>query len=105
MKSALRLAQEAHTVRVAKLILKAESLGIGLTEGDAYRDPRLHGEMGVKMGYGHKNSCHKNRLANDFNAIDPLEHVILHDYWDSIGGAARILNDMNHYSSGWQGMR
>jgi len=104
MKSELRLAQEKHTYRIGLLLLFAHNAGIGLTQGDAFRDPRVHGEIGVKMAYGHKNSCHKLKLANDLNAIDDQEHVTLHDEWDRLGGAKRLLNDMNHYSSGWKGM-
>ena len=32
----------------AELILKAYEMGYEVTLDDAYRDPRLHGEMGVK---------------------------------------------------------
>jgi len=48
---------------VAKLIEHAYSLGYTITLGDAYRDPRLHGALGVRMGYGNAKSCHKLRLA------------------------------------------
>jgi len=103
-KSELRLAQEKHTVRIGMLIMFAHAEGIGLSEGDAFRDPRVHGEMGVKMAYGHKNSCHKLKLANDFNANEERDHIKLHDEWDRLGGVSRLDNDMNHYSSGWKGM-
>lgn len=90
---------------VAKLIAFAEVNDIELTVGDAYRDPRLHGEVGVKKGYGHPRSVHKMRLAIDLNAKDPSDHVVLHDHWDKLGGAQRILEDMNHYAYSWEGMR
>jgi len=88
---------------LAKAAEIAEREGIYVTGGDAYRDPRLHGEMGVKMGYGAANSCHKLKLARDLNFIDVKGfrnefHNELHDYWDSIGGATRIVGDMNHFS-------
>jgi hypothetical protein len=41
--------------------------GYRLSDGDAYRDPRLHGDVGTKLGYGHASSAHKNRLARDYN--------------------------------------
>lgn len=88
-----------------QLIHFAEINGIELTIGDAYRDPRLHGEVGVKKGYGHARSVHKVRLAVDLNAKDPADHDVLHDYWDKLGGAPRIAEDMNHYSFSWEGMR
>ena len=105
MKSSIRLKQEQFAIAIAQLILHADSLGIGVSFGDAYRDPRLHGEMGVQKGYGNKNSCHKARLAVDLNLVDPADHVRLHDYWDKLGGSKRIDNDMNHYSFEWQGIR
>lgn len=50
-----------------RLIDFAYAQGYELTLGDAYRDPRLHGALGVPLGYGHRNSNHKNRLAQDYN--------------------------------------
>ena len=38
-----------------------------VTLGDAFRDPRLHGEFGIKQSYGAANSYHKRRLAVDLN--------------------------------------
>lgn len=35
--------------------------------GDLFRDPRLHGALGVKQGYGARNSCHKLKIAIDLN--------------------------------------
>ncbi len=105
MKSVLREKQEAFAVALAKLILFADSKGIEVSIGDVFRDPRLHGKLGEAGGYGHKNSCHKLKLAADLNLLNEKDHELLHDHWDSIGGAARIAGDMNHYSWGWQGMR
>jgi len=95
---------------LAKAAEIAEREGIYATGGDAYRDPRLHGEMGVKMGYGAANSCHKLKLARDLNFVDVKGfrnefHNELHDYWDSIGGSPRIIGDMNHFSLEHQGHR
>ena len=97
---------------VAKLIEYAYSQGYELTLGDAYRDPRVHGEHGVKHGYGAAYSNHKQRLAIDLNLFKDgvyldsgKEHGPLHDFWDSIGGAPRIASDMNHYALEWQGRR
>ena len=89
---------------VADLISHAYSLGYELSFGDAYRDPRC--------GYGHIESLHRRRLAIDFNIFldgvwltDGTGHDELHDYWDTLDGAERIDNDLNHYSVAWQGMR
>ena len=61
------------------------------------------------MGYGHPNSCHKLKMAIDINFIVDGQvggedlHARLHDWWDAMGGAKRIDNDMNHYSLEHQG--
>ena len=90
---------------LANLILYAASKGIFVSIGDVFRDPRLHGKLGESKGYGHKNSCHKLKLAADLNTMDDKDHSTLHDYWEAHGGAVRIAGDMNHYSLEWQGMR
>ncbi|QOC54753.1 M15 family peptidase [Aeromonas phage T7-Ah] len=91
---------------VAKLIDFAYANGYELTFGDAYRDPRLHGDMGVKKGYGHSKSNHKIRLAVDFNLFkdgkyltSSEDHKPLGEFWESIGGTwGGRFNDGNHYS-------
>lgn len=113
MKGKLRLAQEAHARRMSALREWLTAEGIGYSEGDAFRDPRVHGEFGestitvggvtINVPYGHAFSCHKLKLADDLNFIDPKDHIKAHDQWDRIGGAKRLLHDMNHYSSGWEG--
>jgi hypothetical protein len=100
----LREQQSEFVLQIAGLIAYASSIGLELTFGDAYRDPRAHGGLGIKMGYGHKNSCHKLRLAVDFNVFrdgklaEMMDYDLLHDYWDTVGGARRIDNDLNHFS-------
>ena len=101
----LRTEQERFAVALATLILEADKLGIKMSIGDVFRDPRLHGHIGESKGYGHRNSCHKLKLAADLNLVNANDHKKLHDIWDTMGGAPRILNDMNHYSFEWQGMR
>ena len=59
--------QIEFTKLVPRLIDQAFELGFDVTLGDAFRDPRVHGEVGVKMGYGHPKSNHKQRLAIDLN--------------------------------------
>lgn len=61
---------------------------------------------------GHERSLHKLGLAVDLNlykdehyVTDDTGHKEAHDYWDTLGGAERIDNDMNHYSFAHQGMR
>jgi len=93
---------------VADLIVWAYDNGYELTFGDAYRDPRLHGQMGWKVGYGAASSCHKIRLAVDFNLfkdgvfLDSTEaHTPLGEQWEKMGGTwGGRFKDANHYSLG-----
>ena len=98
--------------KVPLLVAEIKRLGLRARGGDLFRDPRLHGQLGEQKGYGHKNSCHKLKLAIDVNLVkdgvllgDGPEHAALHDFWDSLGGAPRIPHDMNHYSVEYRGMR
>ena len=109
----LRQKQSIFAERIATLILLAKSKGYEVTFGDAYRDPRVHGEFGEKKGYSHSRSTHKVRLAVDLNLFKdgqlyPEGHQELHDIWDMLSpglASARILNDMNHYSFENEGVR
>lgn len=109
----LGAAQRKFTHMVAQLIEFAYDNGYELTFGDAFRDPRLHGEPGKKAGYGAANSNHKLRLAVDFNLFkngkfleSSEDHRPLGEFWESIGGAwGGRFNDGNHYSLEWQGRK
>lgn len=111
----LRKKQSKFVICLAGLILDATKKGYELTIGDAYRDPRVHGEMGVKLGYSHPSSTHKQRLAVDFNVFKGgvlLEgseadkaHKELHEFWVSVGGSPMIIGDSNHYSFEEGGIR
>lgn len=98
---------------IPSLINKAKELGYQVTLGDAYRDPRLHGEMGTKKGYGHPKSAHKLRLAIDLNLFKDgvfmsktEDHQALGEWWESQGGTwGGRFNDGNHYSLEHQGMK
>lgn len=82
--------------------------GYECTEGDAYRDPRVHGELGEKKGYGRKWSAHKMRLAKDINLFKDgkfltttEDHRISGEKWESRHELCRWgghYNDGNHYS-------
>lgn len=105
--------QRKFTRMIAQLIEYAYANGYELTFGDAYRDPRLHGGVGVKKGYSSANSLHKSRLAVDFNLFKDGEylttteaHKPLGEYWESIGGTwGGRFNDGNHYSLEHQGRK
>lgn len=106
-KETLSQKQARFMIAIAKLILWAEQHGKEngyiCTLGDAFRDSRVHGPFGVKVGYGSAYSMHKLRLAVDINVIKngvltAEFHPALHDEWDRLGGAERIAKDLNHYS-------
>jgi hypothetical protein len=98
---------------LAELINYAYSNGYELTLGDAFRDPRLHGEVGVKKGYGHFKSAHKQRLAIDLNLFKDGKyltsteaHKPLGEFWESLGGTwGGRFNDGNHYSIEHNGIK
>lgn len=98
--------QRKFTKMVAQLINFAYKSGYELTLGDAYRDPRVHGHVGVKKSYSSANSLHKQRLAIDLNLFKDgkyltrtEDHRLLGEYWESLGGSwGGRFNDGNHYS-------
>jgi hypothetical protein len=98
-----------HSVMLAHLILYMDSLGYGVTLARGYASQAANAADG-----GHVRSLHLDGLAQDINLYDPETgeyirdgrgHDIAHDYWDKMGGAKRIANDMNHYSIAYRGMR
>ncbi len=107
--------QKTFARLVPRLIDKAHELGLEVTLGDAYRDPRVHGALGVKMGYGHPKSGHKQRLAIDLNLFkngvfltSTEAHKELGEWWEKQHPQARWggrFNDGNHYSFEWGGIR
>lgn len=111
----LRTLQSEFARLIPRLIDKAYELGYEVTLGDAYRDPRLHGALGVKAGYGHPKSAHKNRLAIDLNLFRGGEfmartsdHKELGEWWEQQHPLARWggrFDDGNHYSFEYQGMK
>jgi hypothetical protein len=109
--------QRLFTKLMAQLVLWAYENGYELTVGDAYRDPRSHGEYGTRKEgtYGRKKSNHKRRLAMDFNLFIDGEYQTtseayqeLGEYWESLhelcswGGR---FNDGNHFSLLHEGRR
>lgn len=113
MKETLRQKQSRFAGMIPGLINKAIELGFELTLGDAYRDPRLHGAVGMKLGYGHSKSAHKQRLAIDLNLFkdgiflgSTEDHKELGEWWESQGGTwGGRFNDGNHYSLEHDGIK
>jgi len=106
--------QELFMRLLPRLIDKAHELGFEIRGGDLFRDPRLHGELGIKQGYGSRNSCHKLKLAIDLNLFrvvyptderemvtDTEGHRELGEWWEQQHELCRWggrFNDGNHYS-------
>ena len=105
----LRQRQSQFALAVAHLVLHAAEMGYEVTHGDAYRDPRVHGEVGEKKAYGHPSSQHKKRLAIDLNLFkdgkylpNTDDHEPLGEWWEKTYGyqGARWggrFRDGNHY--------
>ena len=98
-----------------RLIDEAHRQGFEIRGGDLFRDFRMHGYIGESKGYGHKNSCHKLKLAIDLNLFKngkfiqtTAGHKQLGQWWEkqhelcSWGGR---FNDGNHYSLEHTGSR
>ena len=109
----LRDKQQKIVSMLADLIKFAESRGYQLTLGDAYRDARVHGEVGVKASYSSANSVHKQRLAIDLNLFkdgvylsSTEDYEELGKYWENIGGTwGGRFEDGNHFSLEHNGMK
>ncbi len=109
--------QRKFTRMIAQLIEYAYANGYELTFGDAYRDPRLHGDIGVKKSYSSASSLHKSRLAVDFNLFKGGQYLTtteahrpLGEFWKSLHpdccwGGDFSSPDGNHYSMEWQGRK
>lgn len=108
-------AQRLFMRLVPRLIDKAHELGFELTLGDGYRDPRVFGEIGEKLGYGHARSGHKRRLAIDLNLFHngvylskTEDHAPLGSWWKKQHKLCRWggdFEDGNHYSLEWDGIK
>ncbi len=107
--------QELFSRMIPLLYLYAQFHGYQIRTGDVFRAPSVFGKLGESVGYGHKNSAHKLKLAIDVNLTENgiyLEgiaaadaHNFLHTFWDMLGGAPRISHDLNHYSLMHEGVR
>jgi hypothetical protein len=105
--------QRQHPLMLAKLIIWLYEQGYEVTWGDSYRDPRLHGAQGIKLGYGAMNSNHKIRLAVDLNLFkdgkfltSTEDHTPIGEKWESMGGAwGGRFSDGNHYSLEHEGRK
>lgn len=98
---------------VANLINFIYLQGYEVTFGDAFRDPRVFGHVGVKEGYGRKFSNHKIKLAIDLNLFKDgvyltktSDHEFAGLFWEEMGGEwGGRFEDGNHYSLEHNGSR
>lgn len=108
--------QQRFARLTVRLFQEIERQGFTWTYGDAFRDPRVHGEQGVKLGYGEALSAHKQRLAIDINLFkngvyqtDTEAHRQFGDWWlaqdpDCRWGGNFTKPDGNHYSMIYKGI-
>ena len=109
----LQQKQAKFAQMVARLIDQAFAMGYEVTIGDAYRDPRVFGNIGQRLGYGHPKSAHKYRLAIDLNLFQngrflqsSEDHRPLGEWWESQGGTwGGRFDDGNHYSLEHEGVK
>ena len=100
--------QELFMRLLPRLLDKAHELGFEIRGGDLFRDHRVHGVLGTKKAYGHKNSGHKLKLAIDLNLFlddkwqtETSQHEELGTWWEAQHELCRWggrFNDGNHYS-------
>lgn len=105
--------QKLFAELVSWLLYQATQMGYEVTLGDAYRDPRVHGEYGEGRGYGHRKSNHKLRLAIDLNLFrdgayltNSEDHRPLGEWWEAQHELCRWggPRDGNHYALIHNGM-
>ena len=112
--------QQEFNYYASKLAVWAyEELGVRLTDGDAYRDPRLHGDFGVKKSYSASKSVHKKRLARDYNLFVNGKYITngSHEMYIKLGAKWEAMHplarwggrfksgDANHFSFEYQGYK
>ena len=79
------------------LLRHIEAAGYQCTLGDAFRDPRSHGHMGVMGVYGRAKSAHKQRLAIDLNLFKGGEYLSTTEDHRPIGEYWKALHEDNRW--------
>lgn len=107
--------QELFATLIAEHVLWLNEQGYKTRLGDLFRDPRVHGDVGTKIGYGKAYSMHKDKCALDINLFlngkyltTTEDHRASGEMWESRhplccwGGR---FDDGNHYSLTHQGRK
>lgn len=107
--------QELFSQLISEHILWLYRRGYKVRCGDFFRDPRVHGEVGEKVGYGNAYSMHKSKCAADLNLFkdgqflkNTEDHLESGEKWESRhplccwGGR---FDDGNHYSITHEGRK
>lgn len=87
-------AQQAFAVDVARLILRAHELGIGLSLDEAYRPPEV-AKLYAQQGRGISNSLHCDKLAVDLNAFVGGKLVTTQEGYAALGAFWKSLSPLN----------
>jgi len=108
-------AQELFILLLPILLDYIHSKGYRTRGGDLYRDPRVFGEIGERLGYGHPKSGHKRKLALDINLFrngvylnKTEDHKEFGEWWKKQHPLCRWggdFEDGNHYSIEWMGIK
>ena len=107
--------QELFAKLIAEHISWLYKMGFKVRMGDVFRDPRVHGKVGTKKGYGKAFSMHKDKCAADLNLFKggkfltkTEDHAESGSMWESRhpmcawGGR---FDDGNHYSLEHEGRK
>jgi hypothetical protein len=113
----LREKQIRFSQLVARLILRADELGFGVTLGEASRSPE-EARRNAQQGDGISNSLHCIRLAIDLNLfrdgkflVHTNDYLPLGEWWEAQGtddfptAWGGRFGDADHFSMGHQGVR
>jgi hypothetical protein len=102
-------AQRLFASRVPRLIDRIYDMGYECSIGDVFRDARVHGKFGEKVGYSAAESVHKLKLAVDLNLFKDGKylssteaHRSFGEYWVGLDPENHVWggdwDDGNHYS-------
>jgi len=107
--------QELFSKLIAQHVTWLYAQGYKVRWGDNFRDPRVHGKVGEKVGYGSAYSMHKDKCAADLNLFKggkflttTASHKASGEKWESrhelcVWGGR--WEDGNHYSLEHEGRK